>query len=489
MKLHLWTIPALCAFWIGAQMGAGAESAPKETPPAPGPAKSLRLERPAERELGNGLRVIVVPRRTVPLVVARLIFKAGSEADPPGKAGVAQLTADLLNQKTETRDATQVARRVESLGATVAGTAGWDGSNVWAAAMTPQFREAFALLGEVVRQPAFDEFELEGMRVQWLTTMEASFTDPSALSGMAASRLLFGEGLYGAPASGTPESMGRIRRIDLMGFHHSHYRPENGVLIMGGDIAPEEAFALAERVFGDWNPPAASRYRPALSDAPAGRGRSAPVVVIDQPQAGQAAITLAWRGPERSHPDLYVAMVADAVLSGVKGRLMEELRMKRGLVYGAASTFSPRRRSGQILVSTLADPAKVAETTALLLDTVRGLGKAPVPEEVLKTRKMAVIGAYARTTESIEGLINQASLFAAYDMPLQEIERFIPNVEAVTAEQVREFAARCFSEDPVIVIAGNAKLFQDSLKAQYPRLRVVPLKQLDLDRADLLKSE
>jgi zinc protease len=467
--------------------GAGGVYA-REAIPEPGPPRAVRLASPVERELANGLRVIVVPRRNVPLVVARMLFKTGADADPPGKAGVARLTADLIDQMTESRSAGLSARAVESLGAVVAGSVSWDASSVWAVAMTPQFRPAFTLFGEMVQQPVFDPGEVAGMKFQRATAMAASTADPSSLADALASRLLFGTGPYGLPMEGTPETLERIGRVDLLDFHYANFRPENAVLFFGGDIAPEDAFALAGKVFNNWSPPrTGSRKRADVENAPLRESQR--VVLVDDPKAGQAAVTLAWRGVERNHPDMYAGLVADSVLSGSNGRLMRELRIKRGLTYAADSTFAPRRRAGEIKVSTLVDPAKVTEATSLLLDAVRGLGRERVPDDLLKTRKMTVIGGYARTTESMEGLMGQASLFAAYDLPLSEINTFIPKVEAVTAEEVRRFAENTFSREPVIVVVGNAKQIQDGLKRQYPQLRVLPRARLDLDRTDLLKPE
>ncbi len=245
-----------------------------------------------------------------------------------------------------------------------------------------------------------------------------------------------------------------MRGARLEAFHARFVRPDNATLIVGGDIAIEEAFALVERQFGDWHAPTAPLALALAVAAPAPKAR---VVIVDKPDAGRTAIVAGRVGIARSAPSYVTGVVATAVLSGYSGRLNQEVRVKRGLSYGAGAQLIARREPGMILASTLVDHAKVGEATGVVLDTLRGIAAEPVPEAELITRKATVSGAFSRTIETIDGIAGVLGELALYGVPLAELGEYLPRVEAVTSAEVRAFAASTIAADPFVVLVGEMR--------------------------------
>jgi zinc protease len=450
------------------------------TPPAPGPAPTLSLPTPSSQLLPNGLEVVSIRRAGLPLVTAELVLRRGSALDPAGKAGLAQLTATLLTRGAAGRSAPQIAAAAEVLGGSLDAEAGWDHSSVGITVTTPRLPAALALLAQVTRQPDFAASELERARAQALDDLHLILSRPTRLAALAAARAVFGDGAYGHAAAGTPASLKAIGRDDVENMHAAIYRPDDAVLILTGDVTPAQARALALESFGDW-----ARPRLPLAVAPAGSGSSAlpAVLLIDQPGAGQAGVVAAHAAPPRKDADFYVGTVANAVLGGsYSARLNEEIRIKRGLSYGAGSNLDGRRGTGLWLASAQTKNPSAAQVVDLMLGEFARLGHTPVPADELAARKATLIGSYGRSLETTAGLAGQLEELATYGVDLAEIGRYVERVRAVTPAQVQAYArAHIDPASSHVVAVGDAAQFGDALRKAYPQAAQLQAAALDLD--------
>src|SRR5262245_28899073 len=189
------------------------------TPPAPSAPRSVEFPKPVEQTLPNGLRVIVVERHDSPLVAASLVIKNGGEVDPPELAGVADLTANLVTQGSNTRSATVIASQIESLGGSLESAAQWDASHVSVGVMADKIIPAMEILADVVRRPTFKVDEIERLRQQYLDDVTLALGEPRSIARFVGSKVLYGDGAYGHPVQGTPESLNRITRKDVLKIH------------------------------------------------------------------------------------------------------------------------------------------------------------------------------------------------------------------------------------------------------------------------------
>src|SRR5687768_7508460 len=378
---------------------------PQATPPPPAPPRSGTFPKPVEETLPNGLRVIVIQRSESPLVTAQLLIKNGGEVDPSELAGLADMTANLLTKGTQSRDATQIAQEIESLGGSLDSVARWDSSFVNVSVMSSKIGPAMEILADVVRRPTFKSEEVERLRQQYLDNVTLALGDPGSIARFVAARVVFGDSPYGHPIGGTTESLTRITAADIAKLHARYYRPDNAILVIGGDISAKDGLELGKKYFGDWQKP--STPLPTTSAAMGDKAsKSGRVVVIDKPDAGQAAVYLARTGINRKDTDYFRGIVANSVLSGYSGRLNQEIRIKRGLSYGAGSTLDTRRNVGPFVASAQTKNPSAAQVAALLLEEVKRLATAPVPDIELSPRKAVVIGNFARNLETAAGLVS-----------------------------------------------------------------------------------
>ena len=463
-----------------------ASVAQQVTPPPPAAPRQANLPKPVEKTLANGLRVIVVPRHNVPLVSARLMVKTGSEADPATLGGLAQTVAGLLTRGTTTRSAEQIARDVEALGATLEANAGWDNSTVDMGVMSTNFAKAMEFVGDVTRNPSFKEDEVERLRAQSLDSLSVALRNPGSLAAFVATRAVFGDLPYGHNTGGTIESIERIKRQQIADFHKQYYRPDNAVLVVAGDVQPASAFEVAEKVFGTWKKGTAIAAKAVDKTPPPPR-----VVVVDMPDAGQAAVVVARPGLRRMDPFYYQAIVANSVLGGgYSARLNQEVRIKRGLSYGAGSSFDLRRDIGPFSASTQTKNESAAEVVNIIVDEIARLAKEDAVEAELTPRKAVLIGNFGRSLETSAGIVGRLSFLALYGLNLDEINKYISNVQSVTSSSVREFAAKNLAATPsTIVVVGDSSKFLDELKKRFSTVDVIPIDQLDLNAATLRKTK
>jgi len=463
-----------------------AETLPEDQrakPPAPGAAVAAVLPSPVERTLKNGLRVIVAKTSDLPIVTAELTVKNGAALDPHGLAGLSGLTTDLLSQGTATRSATQIATEVEALGGSLGSGSGYDSSAVSLSSLAATLPQALPVLADVVRHPAFAQDELDRLRAQKLDDLSVSMQEPGSLAGMAAARLVFGEGPYGHPAGGSPASLTRITRADVVAQYARLYRPDQAVLVLTGDIDPDTGFAMAERAFGDWtNPAGPAPEAPAQPPAPGHR-----VLVVDLPGTGQAAVLVAGRSIPRHDPDFDAAEVANGVLGGgYSARLNEEVRVKRGLSYGSGSALGARREAGLFEASAQTKNESADEVAGLILAEIGKLGAAPASPAELDARKSTLTGEFGRSAATGDGLGRLLAQDAVENIDPHDVDRYIARTEAVTAEQAKAAAAKLV--DPAqadVIVVGDAKLFLPALKTRFGTVEVVAADKLDLDAPDL----
>ena len=460
--------------------GGAAQAQPFDTPPLPALPRSLAIATPIEQRLPNGLRVVLAARPGVRLVTAQLLVLAGSEADPPQRAGLASLAAGLLTKGTQGRSASAQAREAESLGGSLDSSAGWNQSQVSITVSVGQLDPALALLADAVMRPTFAQAELERLRAQVLDGLKIAYSQPAALVSLAGGRLLFGSRPYGHPADGTPASLPRITRGDLRALHRAHYRPDNAVLLLAGDLDDASALRLAARHFGAWQ---ISRTYPATTGAPAVRApppanaeAPTPWVAIDMANADQAAVMVGVPLPPLG-ADRAAASVLNAVLgSDFSSRLNQEIRIKRGLSYGVGSQLDARRDGGALRISVQTRNASAAEVVALVRTELDALIDTPVPAAELAARKAALVGAFGRSIETTAGLGSALRSLVVAGVPVSELRARIEAVSAVTADAVQRFAAAHLGADARrVVVAGQAPEFTASLQAQTQTRTQAPL--------------
>ena len=455
-----------------------ATDAERVAPPAPGAEVATILPTPVTQKLANGMTVITVPRRALPLATAVLISNDGGATDPRGKAGLARMTSQLLIKGTKTRSATQIAQAVEALGGSISSEATYDGALASVQVKSDQLAPALAILSDVARNPVFAQEEIERQRANSIDQVQVAMQQPGALASIVGSRALFGPTFYGQPLSGTPQSLKSLTREEIVAKYGEIFRPANATLVLTGDVTPEQSRSLAERYFGDWTAAGVAPAAPAAQVAEKGRA-----IIVDMPGAGQAAVAVLKESLRRSDPRFYPTLVANAVLgAGYSSRLNQELRIKRGLTYGAGSQIDARRAPGPFVASTQTKNPSAPEVLGLIVGEMTRLGAQPISPAELVTRQAVLNGSFGRQLETTSGLAQITANYVLQGVDPSEVGRYQQSVSAVTPEQAGAAARELLSPaGATIVIVGDSKVFLDQVRKSYPDVTVVPLKDLSVE--------
>ncbi|MBX9795452.1 pitrilysin family protein [Sphingomonas sp.] len=459
-----------------------APEAERLRPPPPAAPVAPRVPQPVTATLANGLKVVVVERHTLPLVSAVLAVPGGAAADGSA-AGLNALTAELVTKGTKTRSATQIARAVEALGGSIDSNGDWDGATLTVSVKADQAAKALEIMADAARNPVFAQDEIDRARSQTIDGIGVELKDPARLASFVASRAVFGDGAYGSMLTGTPGSLKAITRAQISAAYTRHWRPDRATLVLSGDLTAAQGLALARSHFGGWTmPKAPAEATPAITAATTPR-----VIVVDLPGTGQAGVVIARAGIARSAPGFHAAQAANAVLgTGFSARLNQEIRIKRGLAYGAGSSLGARAEGGQVAAQTQTKNPSAPEVVGLILAEMKRLGTEPVTEAELDTRKQVLIGNFGRAAETTEGLAGLIGTYVLNHVPLDELQRYTPAIAGVSPAAVQAAAAKLLDPGVAsIIVVGDAKQFVDELRKTYPNLELFAADKLNLDSAGL----
>jgi zinc protease len=347
--------------------------------------------------------------------------------------------------------------------------------------------QAMAILADVVLNPTFDQKELDLLKSQTLDELTYNLKQPSFLANYVASKYTFSE----HPAGGTPDSIKGIDRGDIVAYHNEYFRPDSAVLIFTGDITTAKAADLSQTAFGTWKDSPGMRIPKRIENLPGTRdGIRQNILVIDLPKSGQAAVVYAepLRTGRKSNA-YYPAIVLNAVLGGgYSSRLNYEIRIKRGLSYGAGSSFAWRPSSSDFSTRTQTKNESAAEVVGLVLDEVKKLGETSVSNQELVPRKSVLTGNFGRNLETTSGLATAVGELYSFGIPTSELNAYVTSVNGVNDSQIRTFATANLMLGDIIVV-GDYSVFKDDLTKRFPNasINVIKADDLDLSKDNLRK--
>jgi zinc protease len=456
----------------------------QETPPTPGQPKSIRIPSVQEKKLENGLRLVVVEKKNVPLVTVYFLIGDGASKEELRKAGLANLTASLLTKGTKTRSATKIAEDIEFLGGTLDSRADWNKSYITLNITSDKLAAAMSVMSDILLNPTFSQKEIDILKAQIQDNLSYNLRQPSFLASYVASVFAYGE----HPVIGTPDSIRDISRQDIISFYKKAFAPEKAVLIFVGDITQQAAESLARKFFGNWRNPIAKEIsaEPNISRK---LTENSEILVVDLPNSGQAAVAYVKKISDLQRNDskgYFQAIVSDSILGGgYSSRLNQEIRIKRGLSYGAGSSFSWRKDKANFIARAQTKNESAAEVAQLILDEIKKLSEQEVSDEEIKPRKAALIGSFSRSTETNNQLANVLAELYAFDVPTSEINSYVREVEAISSDQIKEFASKFLGNGKLIIVGDYEKMKEDlSKRFKTAKIEILKADELKLEIAD-----
>ncbi|WP_020484471.1 M16 family metallopeptidase [Methylomonas sp. MK1] len=403
----------------------------------------------------QGSRVYYVRTAGLPMVDVRVVFDAGSARDD-AQFGVAALTSALLDSGAGELSADDIAQRFESVGANY--SAGVSEDMAWLAVRTltekALFDKALATFETVLSKPAFNQADFEREKARTLAGLKHREESPGELAGIAFNKALYGDHPYAHPETGVVETVAGFSADDLKSFYQKYYVAANAMVVIVGDISREQAEQTANQLLSKL--PVGSK--PAEIPAVAMPGKASKQH-IEFPST-QTHVLVGLPGTYRKDPDYFALYVGNHILGGgsMVSRLFEEVREKRGLAYGAYSVFAPMYRQGPFMMSLQTRNDQTEQALDVLLKTFNEfLDKGPSDKE-LTAAKQNITGGFAMRFDTNSKLTDYVAMIGFYQQPLDYLDTFQSNVEAVSIEQIKDaFKRRVKPELLQTVTVGAGK--------------------------------
>lgn len=472
------TRTVLTAATVALLAGACASAPPPAPPAAPQVGATIVTEAPPlaelrpyelppieEFQLDNGLRVILLQQRTMPLVTARAIVDAGASFEPAEKNGLAVLTGSLLAEGTRALTGPEFAERMEQLGAQFQTGASQSLAFATVTAVTSTFPEALRLTASALIEPRFEESEFERVRTQAIAAWRQAQATVEGLAGEAFARAVFEPtAAYSRPPGGTAASLERVTRADVVDWHRRMYSPANTTLLLVGDLTQADARRLAQESFGAWRTPRPQLPQEANPARPASGTR---VILIDRPGSVQSAIRVGQVGIGADDPDFLRLTALSQVLGGAfSSRINQNLRERHGWTYGAFTNFNALRGTGTFLITS---SVRTDATDAALVESVREyqeIATRPIPPDELRGALSNLVGSFPTSVQTVQGLAQRMQTVLIYDLPLSYYSDYRERLAALTSEEVLELAQRRLTPHALtVVVAGDLAAIEAPIRA------------------------
>lgn len=450
------------------------------TPPRPTPLSPVRFPPFKEATLASGLQLVVVEHHEQPVVSVSLSFRAGGIYAPPGKEGLAELVAELLNKGTATRSAEQIAATIEGVGGSLGASASDDFLTISVDVLSDQVALAFELLGDVTRHATFPQSELELARTRAVSTLALELSQPASIAGRFFSKEIYGPNPYGRSA--TRESYNAVTRDEVVLFAAERLRPAGALLVVAGDVTDQQVRELVDQAFGDWrgSPPTGRSLPPPPATA------ATDILLVHRPGSAQANIVLGNTTILPTDPVYYAGRIATQVLGGgADSRLFLILREQKGWTYGAYANL--RRYRGLGYWQATAEVRTEVTDSALgeLLHQLDRIRTQAIPDSELGAARGFLVGSFPLTIETPSQIASQVANAKLLGLGDDYLRLYRERLSAVTALQARAAATRLYRRGALaIVVVGDAVQLAERLKAIAP-VRIVDVDGKPLTVADL----
>jgi len=387
--------------------------------------------------LANGLVLLVSEEHSLPLVTMELLIDAGSRRDPAGKEGLAYLTAEGLLLGTKKRTEEKINEKLDSMGASLQTSVGRDYTHLNLRVLKNNLNEGLALLTEAVTEPVFPEEKLRREIRETETAIESDEERPEVVAERCFRQKLFVASPYRHPAEGTKESLGRIKREDMVKFHSNYYHANNAIFTIVGDVSEEDMDKKIVAKLAVWSRSAtipAEHFSTTFAQGPT-------IEKIDR-EITQANIILGHQGIRRDNPDYYALTVMNYILGGggFGSRLMDEIRVKRGLAYSVGSFFDPYKHRGSFQIVLQTKNGSAQEAISLALKQMKRMQRELVSNQELERAKKYLTGSFPLQLDTQRELSNFLSQVEYYGLGLDYPEDYISLINAVSREDVLRMA-------------------------------------------------
>ncbi|MBI4698562.1 MAG: insulinase family protein [Nitrospirae bacterium] len=411
----------------------------------------------AKREvLDNGLTLLIVERHSLPIVMVTVGIKAGSLIEPEEKAGLASLTAGLLTSGTKKRTAPQISEETDFVGASLSGSGGDDFITVDLAVLKKDLNLGFDLLSDIILNPSYPEDELNKKRERIKGSLKAQEEDPSFVASREFKKAVFGTHPYGRLVMGSPETLDKIKREDLVNFHSEFYIPNNAVMSVVGDITSKEVKKLLRQYFPEWR---SKKMKASAPEKPKGI-KERKTITIDK-ELTQANIILGHTGVSRDNPDYYAVTIMNYILGGggFESHLMQNIREEKGLAYDIHSFFDANKYGGDFEVGLQTKNESANTAIEEILKEVEKMRSTHVSDAELSDAKSFLTGSFPMRIETGKRIANFLIAVEYYGLGMDYIDKYPIYINSVTKDDVLKAAKKYLDPEnfTLVVVADQKK--------------------------------
>jgi zinc protease len=419
-------------------------------------ARCLAMPKAEGIELSNHLKLLVFEEHSIPIVTLELLTAAGSVRDPQDRKGLANLTAKSLMMGTRFLSFNQINERLDFIGAALDADCSKDFAVIGMQVLKKDLDTGVGLFTEIVVHPSFPAADVDGQKEDIIGSLRAKEDDPVEVATRAFDKALFLDNPYADPVEGTEKSVAAIGTEDLSKFYASFYRPNDSVLVIGGDITVQEVKTLIVPILNEWE--AGEVAEPSFRKEFA---EGAVTVAIDKP-ISQATIIIGCPALERASEDYYPFLVMNQILGSgdLSSRLMAEIRIKKGLAYGVDSYLAARKQLGSFRVTIQTKDESAKEATALARKELERLQREPVLEVELQGAKKFLIGNFPLRYNAQQDFAKFLAQIEFYGLGSDYPQRYAKLINAVSADDILRVAKKYIKPDNVFVIVADLKKAQ-----------------------------
>jgi len=418
--------------------------------------------------LANGLTLIIMPLRDVPLVAFNAVLRGGELGDVVAKPGVASLVAGLLEKGAGERDAFQFADAVEGVGGSFNAGAGPESITIRGQFLARDQQLLLDLLGDALLRPRFDEEELEKLRERQIELIKAAKdSDPAELIGTYGRAFLFRDHPYGRPVIGNESTLAGISRRNVVEYYRAQFGADRLTLVFAGDVDADLLKRSVARLFGSW--PKAPQS--AASLAPAVRARQRRILLVDSPGSVQTYFWIGNVGVDRRYPGRAALDLVNTLYGGrFTSILNTELRIKSGLSYGARSGFTRGTVAGEFAIRSFAQTENTGKAIDLALKTLSQLKQEGVTSDMLESARAYVLGQYPLEFETAADWAATMGDLELYRLGPDYIDHYPSALRRVGVKDAQAAIDQAFpSSDAVaIVLIGDAARIRDQVREYGP---------------------
>jgi zinc protease len=430
------------------------------------PSRKFALPPISSSFLGNGLKLYAVPLPDLPLVNIHLIVPCGAEADPVGKAGLADLSAEMLIRGTQKRSAFRLAVEMDGMGAILSAYAGWNVTSLHISGLSEDLERLLELLREIYAEPAHDPEEFEQLKQRRIGQLIQQKDESQIIADERFQQMLFQGTPYDHPAYGTLESLPKLTIEDVREFYRKSFLAPGSFLVLVGDLSLDRCLPRVEGIF-----PGLGRTKPEVREFPPYSSRGIRTRIVDRPDLTQSQIRLGHMGIPFAHPAYIPFEVMNYILGGggFSSRLMQKIRSELGYTYGIYSSLEPRKYRGPFTISTFTPTditfPCVQEIGAVLRSFLDQGATAQEREEGVNF----FTGSYPRRFETLSQIAQRIIQVELHGLGIEYLSSYPDRVNGVSLEEISRTAReQIHPQDLLTVIVGRAEDFRRAFESLGP---------------------